>query len=88
MVIFLFLNHILFSDVTCPGLFYLARPIIDTAGRVGEAASLIGLTWIDSHTDASVSTVAFVTRTQVLVWSTVDTGGVGMTGVLDTRVYG
>lgn len=67
---------------------YLPWSVVDAAGRLGGAASLVGLTWIDSHADSSVPAVTFMTGAQVLVRPRVDTGGVDVTDLLQTRVYG
>lgn len=49
---------------------------------------MIGLTGIHRHADPSVPAVAGITGTQVLVWTGVDTGGLGVTDPLEARVYG
>lgn len=62
--------------------------VVDTVCRLSRAASLFGLTWIHSHADTPVPAVPLITGTKVLVWTGVDTGGLGMTDWLHTRVYG
>lgn len=49
---------------------------------------MFGLTWVDGHAHSSIPTVALITDTEVLVWTSVDTRGLGMTHLLETRVYG
>lgn len=67
---------------------YLPRPVVDAACRLSRASSLVGLTRISGHADSAVPVVTLVTGTEVLVWTGVDTGGLGMTNPLETRVYG
>lgn len=67
---------------------HLSWSIIDTASRLGRAASLIGLTRINGHAHASIPTVSIVTGTQVLVWTGVEAGGLSVTDLPETRVYG
>lgn len=69
-------------------MFYPARSIVHTAGRLSGAAATIGLTRVNGHADPPVSAVALIAGTQVLVWSSVDTGGLSVTHPLQTRIYG
>lgn len=67
---------------------HLSWSIIDAASRLGRAASLIGLTRINGHAHASIPAVSIVTGTQVLVWTGVEAGGLSVTDLPETRVYG
>lgn len=69
-------------------MFYPARSIVHTVGRLSGAAATIGLTRVNGHADPPVPAVALIAGTQVLVWSSVDTGGLSVTHPLQTRIYG
>lgn len=67
---------------------YLSRSIVDAEGGPIGAPSVVGLTRIYRHAHSSVTTVALVADTPVLVGSGLDTGSLGMADLLDTRVLG
>lgn len=67
---------------------YLSWPSVDTAGRFRGAASILGLAGINRHADAPVTAVALVAGAQVLVWTSVNAGGVGVADRPKTWVHG
>ena len=66
---------------------YLPWSFVDASRGLSGAASFSGLTRIDGHADSSIAAVTLITGAQVLVWTRVDAGGVGVTDLLKTRVY-
>lgn len=70
-----------------PGEPYLSWPGEDTAGRFRGTASILGLTGINRHADSPITAEALVAGTQVLVWTSVNAGGVGVADGLKTWVY-
>lgn len=43
---------------------------------------MVGLAWVNGHTDMAIPAVALSTGTEVFVGTSVDTGSMGMTDVL------